>query len=101
MGINYKQIDFIKELKMKNVTVCDRDEAIIKVEDKSFKVTVVVENVKSGKKFEKSSDLCELCTGVVVRGVADRVFLSPEIEDEILKEIECQKAPKKNYSKKE
>ncbi|MBF0553220.1 MAG: hypothetical protein HQK96_01540 [Nitrospirae bacterium] len=81
---------------MQNVTVCDRDDAVIKDGQPSYKLTITIEAVGTGKKVEIKRDLCEPCTGIVVRSIAQRVFLDESKEAGILGEIGCKAAAKKH-----
>lgn len=81
---------------MEGVIVCDRDEVVIKGDDKGFKITVTIEN--GANKFSKTIDACESCTGFIARNIAQRLFLDDPLEAAILKEIGC--SPSKKSVKK-
>lgn len=84
---------------MKNVTICDRDEKVIKEGQPSFKLTIAIEPVgvkgTSAASWKKELDLCESCAAIAVRGIANRVFLNDRHETEILSAIGCKIAPRK------
>jgi hypothetical protein len=79
---------------MRGVTICDRDSRVLKHDEKSYKLTILIAG-EGANVWEQELDLCENCIGHAIRGIAQRVFLDDLKEEQIVEKVGCPPASKR------